>query len=339
MTNAVSNAIPSFVPSTPPSKAPRQRFRVLTFKEVQQLPDPEWLVKEILPAKSLAVLYGPPGAGKTFLALDVALSIASASDWAGHPTTPGAVVYIVAEGVAGLSKRLKAWGVVHSVSDVSRVYLVSDAPQLAQGADVEHLLRDLQVQILEPISLVIIDTLARCFLGGDENSAKDVGKLIAGADRLRKKLDCAVLLVHHTTKKGDAERGSSALRGAPETMISIEFDAGTVTATCEKQKDAEPFKPIRLRLLPVSGSCVLQPAEAYPVWGKKLQCLQALSTHPQGLTATEWQKASGLPDTSFYRYRQQLESDGLVSKDENRYLASKSGLAVLTPISNLSLAG
>jgi len=341
MTNAVSNAIPSFVPSTPPTKVLRQRFRVLTFKEVEQLPDPEWLVKDILPAKSLAILYGPPGAGKTFLALDVALSVASASDWAGHPTTPGAVVYIVAEGVAGLSKRLKAWGVVHGVSDVSRVYLVPDAPQLAQGTDVEHLLRDLQVQIPEPISLVIIDTLARCFLGGDENSAKDVGKLIAGADRLRKKLDCAVLLVHHTTKKGDAERGSSALRGAPETMMSVDLDSGLLTLTCEKQKDAASFAPVRLRLRPVSGSgsCVVEPAGARSTYGKPLQCLGVLAEHPGGLTATEWHEASGMSDTTFFRHRGQLESDGLIAKENHRYSLTERGRAELTPTSNVSLAG
>jgi AAA domain-containing protein/IclR-like helix-turn-helix domain-containing protein len=316
-----------------------RRFKVLTFQEVEQLPDPVWLIEDVLPAQSLAVLYGAPGVGKTFLALDMALSIASARKWAGRETTPGAVVYIVAEGVAGLSKRLKAWCVAREVSEVPRVYLVPDAPQLAQRADVEQLVKDLRAQIPEPISLVIIDTMARCFVGGDENSAKDVGELISGADRLRKQLDCAVLLVHHTTKKGDSERGSSALRGAPETMISIQSASGTVTVTCEKQKDAEPFNPIPLRLHPVAGSCVVEPADGRSVWGKALQCLRVLAAHRDGLTATEWQEASGVPETSFYRYRKELESDGLVAKEGSRYQLTEQGRAALTPTSNPLLAG
>ncbi len=319
--------------------AAKQRFKVLTFKEVEQLPDPEWLVDGVLPAKSMAVLYGAPGAGKTFLALDIALSIASAREWSGHDSTPGAVVYIVAEGVAGLSKRLKAWCVVHEVSEVARIYLVPDAPQLAQCTDVEQLVKDLRAQIPEPISLIIIDTLARCFLGGDENSAKDVGRLISGADYLRKQLACAVLLVHHTTKKGDAERGSSALRGAPETMISIETGSGIMTVTCEKQKDAEPFEPIRLRLHPVAGSCVVEPADGRPVLGKGLECLRVLAPYSDGLTATEWEVQSGVPETSFFRYRKKLESDGLVAKDGKCYRVTERGQEAITPTSNPRLAG
>lgn len=315
------------------------RFRVLTFKEVEQLPDPKWLVEQILPASSLAVLYGAPGVGKTFLALDIALSIASAKAWAGHGTIPGAVVYVMAEGVTGLPKRLKAWCVARDVSEVARVYSVPDAPQLEQVMDVEYLVKDLRAKIPEPISLVIIDTLARCFVGGDENSAKDVGKLIAGADRLRKALDCAVLLVHHTTKKGDSERGSSALRGAPETMISVESVSGVMTVTCEKQKDAAEFKPIRLRLQPIAGSCAVEPVDGGPAYGKLLQCLKVLVAHADGLTATEWQEASSIPQTTFFRYKQQLESDGLVAKDNRHYKLTEEGKAALLPTSIALLAG
>jgi len=290
------------------------------------------LVEDILPAESLAILYGPPGVGKTFVALDIALSVASAGVWAGYETTPGAVVYVVAEGVAGLSKRLKAWCSYHQMGDVSRLYLVSDAPQLRTESD--QLARDLRAQIQEPIVLVIIDTLARCFLGGEENSAKDAGELIFGADNLRKELGCAVLLVHHTTKKGDSERGSSALRGAPETMISIASVSGLMTVTCEKQKDAAQFDPIQLRLHPVAESCVVEPAEPRAGCGKPLQCLWVLAEHSEGLTATEWQEASGVPETSFFRYRKQLESDGLVTKDGNRYGLTEKGRGALTPTSN-----
>lgn len=331
-----SKAVAPEVSTTVSSAGRAPRFRVLTFKEVEQLPEPEWLVEHIIPATSLTVLYGAPGVGKTFVALDMALSIASAGKWAGHETTPGAVVYVVAEGVAGLSKRLKAWCVAREVGEVSRIYMVSDAPQLPKSEDVKQLIKDLKAQIPEPVSLVIIDTLARCFVDGEENSAKDVGNLIAGADRLRKELDCAVLLVHHTTKKGDTERGSSALRGAPETMISIEAESGVVTVSCEKQKDAAAFESIRFRLCPIADSCVVEPAVAV---GRQLECLRVLAIDPKGMTATEWQSASGVPETSFYRYRKDLEANGLVSKKDDRYRVTNKGFETLTPATTLRHAG
>ena len=339
MTDVTSSPVSSSLQTAPAAQSPRHRFSILTFKQVQQLPDPEWLIKNVLPAKSLAILYGAPGVGKTFLALDMALSIASALDWAGHETTPGAVVYVVAEGVAGLSKRFRAWCVAQGVGDVPRVYLLPDAPQLAKRGEAVQLVKDLQAQIPEPISLVVIDTLARCFLGSEENSAKDVGELIAGADCIRKKLDCAVLLVHHTTKKGDSERGSSALRGAPETMISVESDSGIMTVACEKQKDAAPFEPIRLRLHPVSGSCVIEPAQAGPVADKALQCLRVLEKYPEGCIATEWQAASEMPETTFFRYLKQFRSKGLITKEADGYRLTDKGRAALTPTATVLVAG
>ena len=78
----------------------------------------------------------------------------------------------------------------------------------------------------------------------------------------------------------------------------------------------------------------MEPAELRPTKAKLLQCLQVLADYPEGLTATEWQETSGLSETTFYRYRKELQNDLLVEKDGNRYRLTGPGKAALTPTPN-----
>src|SRR5262249_42278218 len=119
----------------------------------------------------------------------------------------------------------------------------------APGEDVNTFIRELQPH--QP-KLIILDTLARCLVGGDEDSAKDMGLFIEAADRIRQKLNATVLILHHPVKKGGRERGSGALLAGVETMMSLTDSGGMRTLTCEKQKDARLFDPIHFQLVQVT---------------------------------------------------------------------------------------
>jgi hypothetical protein len=143
--------------------------------------------------------------------------------------------------------------------------------------------------------IVVIDTLARCFIGGDENSTRDMGLFVHGCDRLREAFPGAtVLVVHHTgkdAKRGD--RGSTALRAAADTRIQIwEAKDGTRIVQCEKQKDAERFKTMAFTYRKVRHSIVLEPAKVTQSTDNTVKLIATLS--PQGMTHTAWFKASGL---------------------------------------------
>jgi hypothetical protein len=79
-----------------------------------------------------------------------------------------------------------------------------------------------------------------------------MGRAVAGLDRLKTAFGAFVLVIHHTTKGGGSERGSSALRGAADVMIECEasenLNGPAVTLKCSKMKDAEPFKTFSLSL-------------------------------------------------------------------------------------------
>jgi hypothetical protein len=88
--------------------------------------------------------------------------------------------------------------------------------------------------------LIIIDTLARNFGGGNENSTEDMSLFIQHIDRhLRERFHCTVLIVHHTglasTERG---RGSSALKAAVDTEFAMKRDNDLIRFSCTKMKDA-----------------------------------------------------------------------------------------------------
>jgi hypothetical protein len=78
-------------------------------------------------------------------------------------------------------------------------------------------------------------------LGGDENSAKDMALFIHGCNILQRKLNAAVMPIHHTGKTGSSERGSSALRAACDMMIDLSSNGAVMTLKCAKSKDDAPF--------------------------------------------------------------------------------------------------
>ena len=240
----------------PASLLDAMRSALLSPDDLESLPDPEWLIEGILPKSGMSVLYGSPGLGKTFLGLDWALRIGGGLDWFGRGGKQGVVLYVYAEGVYEFKNRCAAWveanGGLLGPADVR--FFPRAVPLLDD--DWVTALTDL-CRELEP-SLVVFDTLARATAGGDENSAKDMGRAVAACDAIRDATGAAVMLVHHTGKDGLNYRGSSAIEGAADTMLHlVRTDTGALELRCAKQKEAEPFETVTMQLESVGPSAVL----------------------------------------------------------------------------------
>ncbi|HEX8552181.1 MAG TPA: AAA family ATPase [Abditibacteriaceae bacterium] len=254
-----SQSLPAKV-STEASARLDRPSRLLSLEELQNMPSVQWLVDEIIPKGALGCIFGPSGEGKTFVALDLALSVSAGVKCLNRESSQGQVVYIAAEGTTGLPQRIEAWKKAHSHAILGdRFHVLPEDVQLSRPEQIQHLEKDIATLPERP-ALIVVDTMARCLVGQDENSAKDVGAFVAGCDALRKATGTAILIVHHTDKSGNQERGSTALRAACDTMVRIKKRGdGTIQMSCEKQKDAGPFTPETLRLLeePLSGSCFI----------------------------------------------------------------------------------
>ena len=199
-----------------------------------------WIIKGVLPDADLAVLYGEPGCGKSFLALDMAAAIALGNSWQGNRTRKGRVVFVAAEGSAGLRRRFQAYAMAHKVDLATLdVHVVPQSIDLLAKKDPTILGCDL-VAKLGSVDLVIIDTLAASMPGGDENSSGDMGSVLRNLKEFSAYTGAMVLLIHHAGK--DATRGArgwSGLKAACDTEICVERNGDARTAKVSKLKDGD----------------------------------------------------------------------------------------------------
>ena len=263
-----------------PTRAEQFGAKLLTVAALLTMEPPEPLIGDLLAHNTLAVLYGPPGSYKTFVALDWALCVAGGLPWQGREVRAGPVLYVAAEGSAGLGTRVEAWVEGFRADPPGRFRAYPDTVNLREASQRDTLA---EWATTDRPGLVVFDTLARSMVGGDENSARDMGELIDGAEQVRAASGATVLLVHHTTKDGTSIRGSSALQGAADTLVEAKADGRLVTLSCAKQKDAAPFEPVRLRAEPVElakgSSVVLRAFEG-------LQARAANERHEQAILQT-----------------------------------------------------
>lgn len=225
-----------------------------------------WLVESYIEEDALTVMYGPPGKGKSFVALDLSCCIASGMPFHGHLVKPGVVIYIAGEGHNGIARRLHAWA-QHNDTALPELLFVSEAPtdlsNATNAAKVAEAVKQIAEATGESPVLIVIDTMARNF-GGDENSATDVGQFIRNVDALRRHWKATVLIVHHSGKDGErGARGSSALKGAAdaEYEVSRSDEDKQVRLIPRKMKDAEEPPSLAFELVGVpvrddSGSLV-----------------------------------------------------------------------------------
>ena len=234
------------------------RFRLLSEEEILALPDLAWLVDGVLPAHGSALLYGPAGIGKSLLALDLALHLASsAEEWHGRALRPGAeeagwLLYVAAEGAHGLKRRIRAWREGTHYREPLAIRYLDRAVSLRTLDDPRELVEAVDALTWCPHhapDLVVLDTLSRCMAGADENSARDASAVIASLDFLRQEMGSATLAIHHTGVAETRERGSTVFRGAVDVLLSLKESDGVLTLESDKVRDG----PLRTPLS--SGSC------------------------------------------------------------------------------------
>jgi len=232
---------------------------------LRNMPPVKWLVDGLLTEHGFGVIYGEPGAGKSFLAIDIALSVAYGRSWHGNPVKQGAVLYIAGEGVGGLGKRVKAWQQHVGIEADAPMYVLPMAVHMTEQEDVEKLLRTID-SLGQQFTLCIIDTVARSLLG-DENSSSDMGMFVSACNAVQRHINGAVVGVHHAGKDASrGMRGSTALLGAVDAALRVKKDEDSFTLQCEKQKDAEPFAEMQFDMVPIAmlgdSSIVIQMSEA-----------------------------------------------------------------------------
>lgn len=331
-------------------ETPRARplIPIYSRRQLRELKRPEWLIDEVIVESSVIALYGPSGSLKSFVAIDLSMSVACGVAWHGREVKQGPVVYVTGEGRDQIDARLTAWEQLNAFDGDAPIYVVPMGVSISDPQWVGHLIDAVQqVTGGAAPAMIWLDTLARTFGAGDENSQKDMNAFIGGMDRLRDTFRCVVGVVHHTGKE-DAKglRGSSALYAAMDTVVRTDRSAGNLHVTLKnaqphgKQKDAAEFEDIALEAKVVGlgitdkkgrevTSLALVPAEARakPEAEPKpqrlgsnqeavLSAIRKAAQSDQALSFMRLSAMTGLNDGSLSRTLQNLTDRGLISETE-----------------------
>ena len=215
----------------------------------------DWLVKGLIECGTHGMLFGPPASGKTLVLFDIAYCVATGKKWRNKRVKQGAVFYLCGEGHGGLRRRARAWKKQNAIPSGNNypIYYSNIPAALLRADSAAAVTTAIQSMIdkegVTPV-LIIIDTLARNFGPGNENSATDMGAVIANIDaQMIAGLGCAVITSHHSGVEGaERARGSSALLGALDVCYRIEKTGSKVEMEAMKVKDFEPMPPTAFRM-------------------------------------------------------------------------------------------
>lgn len=220
-------------------------------------PQIEWLIENIWVDKSRGLIAGNPGVGKTWLALDMLISVASGQLCLGkYPVQRGAVLLVEEEASElNLARRLHCLARARGLKsiDLSNLYLLTRqfAKIPTDAKELFHLIAGLDIK------LIVFDSLRR-FHGCDENSSSDMQPVLDSFARLNIMTGASVVLIHHLAKSSEISRkplferlrGSSDLWAWRDCLIGVEGEEDAEISTCSFQfRDAQAQAPIQIRRL------------------------------------------------------------------------------------------
>lgn len=205
-----------------------RRRRIEPYLDIQPSTAP-WLVKGVLPETGVAFLAGATMAGKSFLAIDTALRIATGAKVFGRRVNKCGVVYIGAEDAPGCRLRVAAWRRQFRRDSWTPFHFLDADPNLLSQGDTDELLLDLQESAEAfqgeglKLGLIVIDTFSRCLPGVEENSSQGMSQAFTALKRICSVTGALVLVVAHFGKEGEDRgiRGWSGLDANSDATLTL----------------------------------------------------------------------------------------------------------------------
>lgn len=182
----------------------------------RQPPEQRWLIQGLWAAQGVGLIGGHPKCGKSWLGLEIAVSLASATPCLGRfaPARQGRVLlYMAEDAIPDVRARLESLCHHHGVdlASLDIFVITADTLRIDQPQDQQRLRAT--VSACAP-DLLLLDPLVRLH-GRDENSSQEMAVLLGFLRQIQRQLGAAVVLVHHTRKTGAGQPGQ-ALRGSSD---------------------------------------------------------------------------------------------------------------------------
>jgi len=227
-----------------------QPLPVVRVGEIPSEENPQrWLVEQLWGASSVGVIGGAPKCSKTWLGLDLALSVATGTACLGKYAVPEpgpVLVYLAEDALPVVRERIEGMA-RHRGLDFNRVEIhVITAPTLRLDREPHRTRLFETAKRLRP-RLLLLDPLVRLH-GIDENNATEVAGLLAYFRSLQRRLDLSVVLVHHTRKNaaggvaaGQGLRGSSDIHAFGDSNLYLRRTSQRLVLSSEHR--AAPAAP------------------------------------------------------------------------------------------------
>ena len=197
-----------------------------------------WIVPGLIPDRNVTDLSGDGGTGKSLLALQLAVAMATGTDWIGMMPTPGGALYVSCEDeIDEIRRRAEAIAVQRGfeLADLSDLHIAdlttAPATELAAPDKRGRLTLtsvfdalEMTIRKLKP-KLVILDTRADAF-GGSEIDRSQVRLFVRALRRLCLEHDLAILLISHPSLtgmiSGTGQSGSTAWGNGVRSRLNLE---------------------------------------------------------------------------------------------------------------------
>ena len=292
-------------------------------------PQTQWLIEELWADQAVGILGGEPKCCKSFLALDLAVSVASGAPCLRRfpvRRTGPVLLFPAEDSLAVVRQRLAGIAAAAQVGFESLPVQVITAPALRLDTPADRQRLGQTVQTLQPI-LLILDPLIRLHRV-DENDATQIATLLSYLRQLQRQFHLAVLLVHHTrkdahtTRPGQALRGSSELHGWGDSNLYLRRRGDQLTLSTE-HRAAPSQDHILLHLTDPGPALALQTPNSAttpaPPPQPQQRVRQALAQLDRPVSLQELRNHCGMRTATLCACLAQLSQQGLLIHDARGY--------------------
>lgn len=235
------------------------RLRIVDYTAMLDIPPPTWLLEDTLPAEGYMILHGKRGSYKSFLAMDMALTVASGMSTTWKAAKTGRVLYCASEGRSGIAPRVKAWSAARCGGmPVPGFYLGDPVPSIktmGENPDEIEAFIELALKVSpDGFDLIVLDTVGRAMAGMEENSSKDASMFTQFVEKLQTTLGAAVIAIHHGEDKA---RGSTVFEADADVVLMAIGEGDQARLRMTKQKDGKEWDADRaFKMVSRDGSLV-----------------------------------------------------------------------------------
>ena len=314
-------------------------YRVISASDFleYELPKTEFLLYPLIPQNGLSLLYAERGAGKTFMAMAIAIAAASGFDFLNFKADkPRRVLYIDGEMDAReMQDRLHLLGAGFESEGKTVIYeniklFLSGLQDNATMPDLATPAGQRQVEIYaKNADLIIVDNIFSLYTAGRENDADSWTQFTAWSRKMRA-MGKAILWLHHTGKdKTRGPRGSSAIEAILNTSIALEVsnahqasDGAEVLAEYHKSRgvSGDDVHPFGAKLVAVRDNAGNITALKWAIMSmpQEAESNEIAELHAAGKTIKEIAKELGIPKSTVHRRIQELKRKGKLAPPANQ---------------------